>query len=109
MRRSSRFTRCTRTIVVAFLAITAGQWTALAQPPDEPDFVADAMPEGSTEPDFGGSLHERSNLTGDWWGRRSGLQESGVTFDISTTQFYQVWPAGDGSSRFSMADVTITS
>ena len=103
MRRSLLFTRCTSSIAVALLTIAVGQWTALAQSPAEPDgnglldapiraaqdSMADAQPEGSIPSNFGGRFLERSNLAGDWRGWRSGLQESGVTFDLSTTQFYQ--------------------
>ena len=37
----------------------------------------------------GGPLFERAKLTGDWWGYRSELRDSGITFDASTAQFYQ--------------------
>ena len=51
------------------------------------------MEEAATEDpvalSFGGPLRERSKLTGDWLGWRSGLRDNGVTFDISSTQFYQ--------------------
>jgi hypothetical protein len=38
---------------------------------------------------FGGPLHERPKLTGDWLGYRSRLRDCGVTVDVSTTQYYQ--------------------
>ncbi len=43
----------------------------------------------SDEPSFGGPLFERSRLSGDWEGLRTGLVESGVQLDVSTTQYYQ--------------------
>jgi len=36
-----------------------------------------------------GPLHSRSHLSGDWGGKRTQLAESGVTFDLYATQFYQ--------------------
>jgi porin len=38
---------------------------------------------------FGGSIFDRPKLTGNWWGARDVLFENGITFDISSTQFYQ--------------------
>jgi porin len=35
------------------------------------------------------SLCEKSTLVGDWCGLRSGAAESGISFDLSTTQYYQ--------------------
>jgi porin len=64
------------------------------------DSTADVMPEGSNQPNFGGELLERSNLTGDWLGRRSGLQDCGVTFDLSSTQFYQGVTSGGREQSF---------
>lgn len=46
-------------------------------------------PEPATPPAFGGPIHERTKLTGDWFGARSRLRDQGVTADVSTTQFYQ--------------------
>jgi porin len=42
-----------------------------------------------TPPPFGGPIHDRPKLTGDWFGARSGLRDRGITVDVSTTQFYQ--------------------
>lgn len=39
--------------------------------------------------DCGDSLFTRTNLLGDLGGLRSGLMESGITFNASSTQFYQ--------------------
>lgn len=36
-----------------------------------------------------GCLSDRQTLTGDWWGGRTLLEDSGVTFDGVLTQFYQ--------------------
>jgi hypothetical protein len=38
---------------------------------------------------LGGPICERPKLTGDWVGFRTSLQDNGITFDLSTTQFYQ--------------------
>jgi len=38
---------------------------------------------------FCDSLFQQSKLTGDWMGLRPSLAEQGVTFDLSTTQYYQ--------------------
>ena len=53
------------------------------------DSPAEATPEDSTPPTFAGPIHERSKLSGDWLGCRTGLSDCGITFDLSTTQFYQ--------------------
>jgi porin len=53
------------------------------------DSPAEATPEDSTPPTFAGTIHERSKLTGDWLGCRTGLSDGGITFDFSSTQFYQ--------------------
>jgi porin len=45
-------------------------------------------------PALGGSLPGRPKLTGDWFGCRTDLQGYGLTFDVSTTQFYQGVAAG---------------
>ncbi len=45
-------------------------------------------------PAFGGPLHCRPNLTGDWHGFRNHLAEKGITFDTYFTQFYQGVTAG---------------
>jgi porin len=49
-------------------------------------------------PPFGGPLLERAKLCGDGFGCRSALQECGITFDLSTTHFYQ-GVAGGGLER----------
>ena len=45
-------------------------------------------------PGYCGSICERSYLTGDWFGRRSGLAEKGITFQGDLTQFYQGTTSG---------------
>jgi hypothetical protein len=37
----------------------------------------------------GGTILDRSTLTGDWWGVRDTLSAHGVAFDVGLTQFYQ--------------------
>ena len=81
-------------VVAAALTLMAGP--ARAQPPTDPA----PAPASAVEPDapasdpFGGLLHERAKLTGDWHGARTHLFEHGLTLDLSTTQFYQGVAAG---------------
>ena len=49
---------------------------------------------------FGGPIFERPNLTGAWWGARDALLENGVTFDVSSTQFYQGVTSGGVNQTF---------
>jgi hypothetical protein len=42
----------------------------------------------------GGTILDRSTLTGDWWGVRDTLSAHGVAFDVILTQFYQGVTAG---------------
>jgi porin len=46
------------------------------------------------------SVWERSQLTGDWGGLRTQLADSGVTFDLSFTQFLQGAAISSGSREF---------
>lgn len=46
------------------------------------------------------SLLSRPNLTGDWFGCRSGIASSGFTFDLSTTQYYQGVTSGGRGQAF---------
>lgn len=46
------------------------------------------------------SLSSRTNLTGDWGGTRSQLQEQGVTLGLESTTFYQGGFEGDGRKHF---------
>jgi porin len=46
------------------------------------------------------SLLTRQNLTGDWFGRRSTLAESGFSFDVSTTQYFQGVASGGSEQGF---------
>jgi len=46
-------------------------------------------------PDYSGDLLHRSTLTGDWWHRRTKLEEQGVTVDIDVLQVYQNIVDGD--------------
>ena len=49
---------------------------------------------------YEGDLFTRRNLSGDWYGRRSKLAESGVTMDVFATQFYQGVTSGGLSREF---------
>jgi porin len=46
------------------------------------------------------SLWTRQKLTGDWLGRRSTLAESGFSFDVNTTQYYQGVASGGVEQGF---------
>jgi porin len=117
MQRPLLFTRSGGIIVAALLAVAALQSPARAQLPSDlqegppaglksplgdesSETTANCLPhlnslaESPPEDPFAGSLCERSVLTGDWLGRRSRLEESGITLDVSTTQFYQGVTAG---------------
>ena len=48
----------------------------------------------------GESLWTRQKLTGDWFGRRSALAESGYSFDVSSTQYYQGVASGGAEQGF---------
>lgn len=61
---------------------------------------AEEQPEAGSETAFRGPRLERSKLSGDWLGRRSFLNESGVTIDVSSTQFYQGVTAGGLQEAF---------
>ena len=68
------------------------------------------LPDAQIEPSFGGPILERSNLTGDWWGRRSDLRDKGVTPGyLQHTVLSRRGHRSDCSNRFSMADETTTS
>jgi porin len=51
-------------------------------------------------PPFDGPIHGRPKLTGDWFGARSSLRDRGITFDVSTTQFYQGLATGGLEQSF---------
>lgn len=87
--------------LLAAVATAALVRPAPAQAPADPQPLAGAFerltsldsPCSVAEPPaptpFGGPIHDRPKLTGDWFGARSGLRDRGVTVDVSTTQFYQ--------------------
>jgi porin len=105
MRLPSLCTQYTNYIVVALLAFAVVESTALAQLPADPrgkipESTVESSPDADIEPSFGGRILERPKLTGDWLGRRSGLRDSGVTLDISSTQFYQGVASGGLGQSF---------
>jgi porin len=51
-------------------------------------------------PPFGGPCDSRPKLTGDWCCRREYLRDSGYTFDISTTEYYQGVATGGLQEKF---------
>jgi porin len=102
MRRSSLFTRYASDLIASLLIVAAIQSPALAQqsagekPPEATAIwfldlnpTVEATPEEPTAPSFAGPIYERSKLTGDWLGWRSCMQECGITFDLTTAQYYQ--------------------
>jgi porin len=60
----------------------------------------DAAPTPPAPPPFGGPLLERPKLTGDWYGVRDTLRDHGITFDISSTNFYQGVTSGGVQDAF---------
>ncbi len=90
--------------LIAVVAAAALVRPTPAQTPADPQPGAEAVERlasaaapcpGPTDPPprppapFGGPVHDRPKLTGDWLGVRSGLRDGGITVDVSTTQFYQ--------------------
>lgn len=127
MRRSSLFSRPTHNLVVALAIVTAAAAPVRAHlpvasqgdPPSEPTATFDealpglkaeddvdesshieAEPDVSTEPSFGGPIGERTKLTGDWFGRRTKLNDGGITLDVSTAQFYASVTSGGLQQQF---------
>jgi len=107
MLRSSLFTRHTSKLVVVLLTAAAVASTARAQLPVEPpgEIDSEPTPPGDEEPGeqdslFGGPLLQRSKFTGDWRGWRTCLQDHGITFDVSTTQYYQGVTSGGLEQSF---------
>jgi len=49
---------------------------------------------------FGGPWMSRPKLTGDWLGLREQLRDNGLTFDISSTQYYQGTASGGLQDTF---------
>lgn len=56
--------------------------------------------EVASAPTFCESLLTQPKLTGDWFGCRSDLAESGYTFDVSNTQYYQGVTTGGLQQQF---------
>lgn len=107
MRRSSLFTRCNGCLVVALWSVAAVAPAAWAQGPAEPSGESTFQPAASAADELAGTQElpedaplERSKLTGDWCGWRSGFQDHGITFDLSTTQYYQGTTSGGLEQAF---------
>lgn len=60
----------------------------------------DGCGEVESAPTFCESMLTQSTLTGDWSGCRSHLTESGYTFDLSTTQYFQGVASGGLTEAF---------
>lgn len=62
---------------------------------------AEAKTQAPPQPSpFGGSLCERTKLSGDWFCLRPALASHGITLDLSTTQFYQGVTSGGLEQSF---------
>jgi porin len=68
-------------------------------PPLTP-FRAQPLPNQTTSGQFDPRCIDRTKLTGDWWGVRSELIENGMSFDASTTQYYQGVASGGFQQGF---------
>ena len=108
MRRSKLFARNASNLIVLLLTAAAIASNARAQAPVEPPRESASEPStpppdespGEQDSLAGGPLLERSKLTGDWFGWRSSLQDRGITFDLSTTQYYQGVASGGLEQEF---------
>lgn len=65
-----------------------------------PAFIVSEDPPASS---YSGTIFERSRLTGNWWAARDVLRENGMTFDFSSTQFYQGVTSGGFNQVFGYA------
>jgi porin len=102
-----------RRCLLAVAAVTAFAASALARqapravaPAGLFDDSSQSVPECPPPPQdtpapFGGPLLEGPKLTGDWFGCRTALRDYGLTFDVSTTQFYQGVASGGLEQAFS--------
>jgi porin len=70
--------------------------------PAGPHLVAPefAFPEDPPPSPFAATILDRAKLTGNWWGARDALLEKGISFDISSTQFYQGVASGGINQTF---------
>lgn len=85
-----------RSAIWALIAAGAIPAAATAQIPDSPP--PEVVPVAPSA--FVGSLLERSKLTGDWLGLRTTLADRGVSFDVSSTQYFQGVTSGGLEQSF---------
>ena len=78
-------------------SVVVGRPDALTTPC--PDCAADKPAQPDPVP-FGGPLLERPKLTGDWFGARTAMRDSGITWDISSTNFYSGVASGGLKDTF---------
>ena len=78
--------------------IAAYAAAALASAANSPSLAQEAAPGGA----YGGSLRDRSTLTGDWGGTRNDLAVRGITILPSLTGFYQGPTAGNVDHTFDL-------
>ena len=68
--------------------------------PADPEAGASPKSTAPQPPPFGGPWSSRPKLTGDWCGLREHLRDNGLTFDISSTQYYQGTASGGVKDTF---------
>lgn len=95
MRFPSHFVRQAGRVIAALGLVVGFDSPGRAQEPAEPSGGEIAEP--APEP-YRGPARERTTMTGDWLGARSALRDRGLTFDVSSTQYYQ-GVAGGGSEQ----------
>ena len=94
-----------RLAVIALMLIMS----PVVTPADSPGYGQETISTASTTVNettptpaspLSGAIHERSKLTGDWWGVRDTLSSQGFALGVSLTQFYQGVVAGGNERDF---------
>lgn len=75
-------------VLLGSLLVPIAELRAQNDVPGEAADRADAAAPAAAAPDDS-DIWTRKQLTGDWWGVRSGLAEKGVTLDLRLAQYYQ--------------------
>lgn len=73
---------------------------APSAPPEQTEQTESPAAPQTPPPPWAGDLRTRSQLTGDWAGRRDTLAEHGMTFFGDITQYYQGVATGGRAQRF---------
>ncbi len=90
------FTECCDAAVPEFLGAA---WKTNPVPAVAEDLCAEGCEEIASTPSFCQSLMTRPQLGGDWFGSRTRLAESGFSFNVSTTQYFQGVVSGGLNNR----------